>query len=174
MMSMQRFTVWVGAASLAVLSAACNNTADGMKRDAEENKAAAAQAGEDARERADRAGDRAADRTADAADKTGDRISEAGRDSKDAVGTAGNKVGDAASSAGRATDAAVQTMEVKSALMADKRVDASDINVDTDGATKTVTLKGHVPSASQKSIAERIARDKAEGYRVKNDLMVTK
>jgi len=141
-----------------------------MKRDADENKAAAARAGEDARERADRA----ADRTSDAADKTGDRISGAARESKDAVGTAGNKVGDAASSTGRATDAAIQTMEVKSALIADKRVDASNINVDTDGATKTVTLKGHVPNASQKSIAERIARDKAEGYRVQNDLMVMK
>ena len=167
-MSMQRFTVWVGAASLAVLSTACNNTADGMKRDAEENKAAAARASEDARDRADRA----ADRTADKADKAGDKISDATRDTKDAIGTAGERIGDAASTTGRASEAAVETMEVKSALVADKRVDASNINVDTDGATKTVTLKGHVPSASQKSIAERIARDKAEGYRVKNELMV--
>jgi hyperosmotically inducible periplasmic protein len=164
----KRFTGWIGAASLAVLSIACNNTADGVKRDAEENKRAAAQATEDARERADRAGDRASD----TADRAGDRISEAARDTKDAIGTAGNKIGDATASAGRATEAAAETAEVKTALMADKRVDASDINVDTDGDTKTVILKGHVPNASQKSIAERIARDKAEGYHVKNELMV--
>ena len=167
-MSMKAMTAWIGAASLAVLSVACNNTADGMKRDAEENQRAAAQASEDARERADRA----ADRASDSADKAGDKISEAAKESKDAIGTAGEKIGDAASSAGRTTEAAIETMEVKTALAADKRVDASNINVDTNGDTKTVTLKGFVPSASQKSIAERIARDKAEGYRVKNELMV--
>jgi len=162
---MNTFGALVGAASLAVLSVACNNTADGVKRDAEENQRAAAQASEDARERADRAADRTADRTADATDKTGDKISEAARDTRDTVGTTGQQIG-------RGTDAAVQTMDVKSALMADKRVDASNINVDTDGDTKTVTLKGHVPNASQKSIAARIAEEKAVGYRVKNELMV--
>ena len=161
MKAMNTFGALVGAASLAVLSVACNNTADGVKRDAEENQRAAAQASDEARERADRAGDR----TAAAADNAGDKISEATRETKDAVGTAGQQIG-------RSTDAAVQTMDVKSALMADKRVDASDINVDTDADTKTVTLKGHVPNASQKAIAARIAEEKAAGYRIKNELMV--
>jgi hyperosmotically inducible protein len=161
MKAMNTFGALVGAASLAVLSAACNNTADGVRRDADENQRAAAQASEEARERADRA----ADRTADATDKAGDKVSEAARDTRDTVGTTGQQIG-------RSTDAAVQTMDVKSALMADKRVDASNINVDTDGDTKTVTLKGHVPNASQKSIAARIAEEKAVGYRIKNELMV--
>lgn len=178
-MTSMKFNAWVAAASLALLSAACNNTADGMKRDAEENKRAAAQASDEARERADRAADRAADsadragdRAANAAERTGDKIAEGARDTRDAVGTAGEKVGDAASHAGRATDAAIQTMDVKTALMADKRVDASDINVDTDGPSKTVTLKGHVPNTSQKTIAARIAEEKAPGYKIKNELMV--
>ena len=124
MKAMNTFGALVGAASLAVLSVACNNTADGVKRDAEENQRAAAQASDEARERADRAGDR----TAAAADNAGDKISEATRETKDAVGTAGQQIG-------RSTDAAVQTMDVKSALMADKRVDASDINVEIGRAS---------------------------------------
>ena len=43
------------------------------------------------------------------------------------------------------------------ALTADARVDASDINVDTNHETKTVMLKGRVPTAAQKTIAEEIA-----------------
>ena len=63
-------------------------------------------------------------------------------------------------------------MQIKTALIADKTVEASDINVDTDGATKTVTLKGHVPTAAQKATAGRIAKEKAPDYRVVNMLVV--
>jgi osmotically-inducible protein OsmY len=51
-------------------------------------------------------------------------------------------------------------------------VDASHINVDTDHVTKTVTLKGRVPSAAQKFFAEVIAKEKAPGYMVRNTLVV--
>jgi osmotically-inducible protein OsmY len=71
-----------------------------------------------------------------------------------------------------AGSAAVQTAEVKAALVADSRVDAAGIDVDTDDREKTVTLKGHVPSAAQKLAAGQIARDKAEGYEIRNDLAV--
>ena len=37
---------------------------------------------------------------------------------------------------------------------------------------KTVTLKGKVPTAAQKTIAEDIATAKAVGYRVRNELTV--
>jgi osmotically-inducible protein OsmY len=70
------------------------------------------------------------------------------------------------------TAAATQTVDVKSALIADGRVDASNINVDTSASTKTVVLKGSVPTAQQKTIAEQIARDKAEGYTIQNQLVV--
>jgi osmotically-inducible protein OsmY len=63
-------------------------------------------------------------------------------------------------------------MDVKAALMADSRVDAGGINVDTDHERKTVVLKGRVPTAAQKTLAEQIAVEKAVGYRVQNDLMV--
>jgi osmotically-inducible protein OsmY len=68
--------------------------------------------------------------------------------------------------------AATNTVDVKSALIADGRVDASNINVDTSASTKTVVLKGSVPTAQQKTVAEQIARDKAEGYTIQNQLTV--
>ena len=70
------------------------------------------------------------------------------------------------------TSAATNTVDVKSALIADGRVDASNINVDTSSSTKTVVLKGSVPTAQQKTTAEAIARDKAEGYTINNQLTV--
>jgi hyperosmotically inducible protein len=71
------------------------------------------------------------------------------------------------------TAAASNTVDVKSSLIADGRVDASGINVDTNSQTKTVVLKGTVPSAEQKTVAESIARDKAEGYTIVNQLAVS-
>jgi len=85
---------------------------------------------------------------------------------------AASAVGDAVANGGRAADAAVETMDVKVALTADKRVDASDINVDSDHVTKTVTLKGRVPTADQKVLAGQIAVAQAVGYQVRNELTV--
>lgn len=79
---------------------------------------------------------------------------------------------DAVRQGGRAADAAMETFDVKAALMRDTRVDAGDINVDTNHQTKTVVLKGRVPTADQKTIAGDIATTQAKGYRVQNDLMV--
>lgn len=90
----------------------------------------------------------------------------------DTAEKAADKVGDAAGEAGDAIHGAKQTFDVKAALMADTSIDASHIDVDTNGDTRTVTLKGTVPTAAQKAEAERIARDKAEGYTVVNQLTV--
>jgi hyperosmotically inducible protein len=111
----------LGLATLVAFAAACGNTADGVKKDA----------------------DNAADKTADAA-----------------------------ASAGAATGAAMETADVKTALMADTRVDASNINVDTNKDAKTVTLNGTVPTDAQKTIAGEIAAAKAAGYTVTNNLTV--
>jgi osmotically-inducible protein OsmY len=70
------------------------------------------------------------------------------------------------------TGAAMETVDVKSALIADGRVDASNINVDTSASTKTVVLKGSVPTAEQKAMAETIARQQAKGYTITNQLTV--
>jgi osmotically-inducible protein OsmY len=122
---------------------ACSNTAAGVKQDAEEN--------------ADKAAT-AADR---AEDKAGPAAREAAADTKDA-----------ARDAGSATAAAIETVDVKSALMADRTVDASHINVDTFHETKTVVLKGSVKTATQRDEAARIAAAEAPGYRVDNQLQV--
>ena len=90
----------------------------------------------------------------------------------EAVTDAGRAVGDAVLDGGRAADAAFETADVKVALSADARVDAGDINVDTDHASKTVTLKGKVPTAAQKMFAEEIAMKRAVGYRVENQLSI--
>lgn len=70
------------------------------------------------------------------------------------------------------TAAGVETFDVKAALIADGRVDAGNINVDTSADTKTVVLKGSVPTAEQKTQAEAIAKDQAKGYRIDNRLTV--
>lgn len=118
-------------------------------------------------DQAERNASEAARDTRNAAERAADRTADAVKDGASAVG-------DAVANGGRAADAAVETMDVKAALIADSRVDAGDINVDSDHLTKTVTLKGHVPTAEQKRVAEDIAKAKATGYRVLNELTVGK
>ena len=89
-----------------------------------------------------------------------------------AVATASDKTGDAMSNAGKSVDAAMETGKIKSALLADTRVDAGDINVDTNKDTKTVTLNGTVPTKKMRALAGDVARDKAPGYKVVNNLTI--
>ena len=100
--------------------------------------------------------------------------SEAAREVKDAAEDAAHKVKDAAEGLAPKVDAAKQVADVKLALMADKSVDASGINVDADEGTRTIHLKGTVPTPAQKTSAERIARGKAEGWKIHNMLTVGK
>jgi osmotically-inducible protein OsmY len=159
----------IAAAACAGL-AGCDNTAQGVKEDARENKAAAEQQAAEAKAKT-------ADERADvkeAGRDAGATVQEAGRDVGNAAEKAGDSVAGAAKDAGSAMHAGKQTLDVKSALMADTSVDASHIDVDTDSATKTVTLKGTVPNAAQKATAERIARGKAEGYKIRNTLTIAR
>ena len=105
-------------------------------------------------------------------DRTEKRTEEAARDAGRATSEAARDAGGAVANAGRAADAAVETMDVKAALMRDNRVDAGGINVDTNHQTKTVVLKGKVPTAAQKTLAEQIAAEQATGYRIQNELTV--
>jgi osmotically-inducible protein OsmY len=144
---MMKVQMWSGAVVLAVMTAACSDRAQNQASDT------ARDAGGAARETARDAGD-------------------AARGAGDAARDTARGAGDAVAQGGRAADAAVETMDVKMALTADSRVDASNINVDSNHNTKTVTLKGRVPTAAQKTIAEEIATKRAVGYRVVNDLTV--
>ena len=99
------------------------------------------------------------------AEKAGDQAAAATEKAADATASG-------AANATATVGAAMETADVKTALMADTRVDAGDINVDTNKDTKTVTLNGSVKSEAQKSRAEAIAKEKAPGYTVVNNLMV--
>ncbi len=70
------------------------------------------------------------------------------------------------------TKAVVETLDVKTAILADKTIDAGAIDVDTYADTKTVVLRGSVPTEAQKMKAEMIARDNAKGYKIDNKLAV--
>ena len=149
----------------ASLFAACQNTARGVEQDTEKNTAAAK---EEARDANAHAREEARDANAnmrqeareagDAAERAGDR---AAQETKDAT-----------RSVGATLDAAAQTMQIKTALIDADNLDANNIDVDTNGSTKTVTLRGHVPTASQKAAAERIAKQKAPDYTVVNNITV--
>ena len=108
------------------------------------------------------------------ADKVGDKAKEVGDKVAEGVRDVSAKLEEGAKEAGDEIGAAKQTVDVKAALMFDKSIDSSHIDVSTDAETRTVTLKGTVPSAAQKAAVEKLAKDKAEGYKVSNKLTVAK
>ncbi len=99
-------------------------------------------------------------------------MADAAKDVGHAASDAAKATGDAVMNGGKAADAAVETLDVKTALTADSRVDASNIDVDSDHVGKIVTLKGKVPTQAQKTLAADIATARATGYRVRNMLVV--
>ena len=149
----------------ASLFAACQNTARGVEQDTERNTAAAQQEAREANAEARQEGREAnaelrqeAREAGNAAERAGDRVA--------------HETKDATRSVGATLDAAAQTMQIKTALIDADNLDANNIDVDTNASTKTVTLRGHVPSASQKAAAERIAKEKAPDYKVVNNITV--
>jgi hyperosmotically inducible periplasmic protein len=149
----------------ASLFGACQNTARGIEQDTQKNTAEAKQeareANAEARQKASEANaelKQEAREAGNAAERAGDRVA--------------NETKDTAHSVGATLDAAAQTMQIKTAFIDADNLDANNIDVDTDGATKTVTLKGHVPTAAQKAAAARIAKEKAPDYRIVNDIVV--
>ena len=66
----------------------------------------------------------------------------------------------------------LETVDVKTAIIADKSIDSGAIDVDTYQDKKVVVLRGSVPTEAQKQKAEQIARENATGYRVENRLVV--
>jgi osmotically-inducible protein OsmY len=147
----------------ASLFAACQNTARGVEEDTAKNTAEAKEEAREAKEEAREATSgvkEEAREAGNAAERAGDRIA--------------NETKDATRSVGATLDAAAQTMQIKTALIDADNLDAGAIDVDTNGDTKTVTLKGHVPTPAQKAAAERIAKEKAPDYRVVNMIEVRK
>ncbi len=147
------------AVAVLALAPACRNTAEGVKEDARQN-------GETARQELQAVRD-AAPATAQEA---GERAVELGGKVADGAGELSQAFEEGADAVGSDLLAGKQTLDVKAALMLDQSIDSSHINVDTDAETRTVTLRGSVPTAAQKAAVEKVAREKAEGYQVVNRL----
>jgi hypothetical protein len=130
----------------------------------------------DAVDRAREGAEAAGEKIKEGAEQAGEAIKDAAQAVKENAGPAARDARDRAKpvvkEAGSVLDATKQQLDVKAALLADKTIDASHIDVDVDKDTKTLFLRGTVPTAAQKTGAERIARDKAEGYTVRNELTI--
>jgi len=138
------------------LAPACRNTTQGVKKDSEQNAEKARQEGQAVKEESQ-----------DAANKSGEKAKEVGDKVAEGAKDMGEKIKEGAKEVGSEVGATKQAVDVKAALMVDKSIDASHIDVETDAGTRTVTLKGTVPAAAQ-----RAAREKAEGHKVRNLLTV--
>jgi len=159
---------------LALLAPACRNTAEGVKEDARLNAEQAREGAQTAGEESTAAARKIGAEAKDAGSTIGQEAKEVGKAVADGAKEVAVAVKDGAKEVASDVGAGKQTVDIKAALMAAKSIDASHIEVDTDADTKTVTLKGTVPTAAQKTAAERVARDKAEGYRIRNLLTVAK
>ena len=148
--SINAFILAIIAAVSIGLVAACDNTARGLKRDA-------ANAERDTRD------ERA---------KAKDAAREVAHDAATAARTVGSMAADAGEEVAERASAMKQNVDIKTALMADPSIDASRINVDVDYRTHTVSLNGYVPTAAERERAEGVAKAKAEGYKVANNITV--
>jgi osmotically-inducible protein OsmY len=138
-------------AALAIAgAAACDKTAQGLKQDAQQAEA-------DTRDERAQAKETAKDIGEDAANAAGRVV--------DSAAEAGEEMAERAS-------AIKETVDVKTALMADPSVDATRIDVDADYRTRTITLNGYVPTNPERDAAEAIAKARAAGWKVVNNIAV--
>jgi hyperosmotically inducible protein len=155
------------AATALAMAPGCRNTAQGVREDSRQN---AEKAQQEAKELARKIGAEAKETGAkigEAAKEVGGKVAEGAKDM-------GEKVKAGAKEVASEATAAKQTTDVKAHLMAARNIDSSHIEVDTDAEAKTVTLRGTVPTAREKAAAEKVARENAEGYRVRNLLTIAK
>jgi len=138
----------------------------------DKTRAGAEKAGEKIKEGAEKTGEAVKDAAHDVKEKVKPAAKDVKREAKPVAKEVGEKAKEGAEKTGEALDAAKQHLDVKAALLADKTVDASHIDIDTDKNAKILYLRGTVPTAAQKATAGRIARDKADGFIVRNELTV--
>jgi len=153
------------ATALALASAGCRNTAEGVKKDVAESAEKAKDAASEAAQKAKAAATSVAAEAAQEAKEVGQAAAAGAKETA-------QKAAETSKSAAAALAAATTTFDVKASLLAEASIDAAHINVDTDAKTKTVILKGSVPTAQQKEAAEKLAISKAAGYKVVNQLVV--
>lgn len=83
-----------------------------------------------------------------------------------------DKTTEVTAEAGGALSAGTKSADVKAALMADSLIAGTEINVDGNNDTKTITLNGEVATAAAKTRAEEIAKQNAPEYTIVNNLTV--
>jgi len=182
-----------GIAAIAILSAGCtpdarqdlNNAGTDVKSATDKSVAATGQAVENANEKVTEAGKEAVDATKEAgkeaAAATKEAADKAAVATKNAAETTGELVGGAANNVAKGAKqvgaASVITPKVKTALAADKQIDASKLNVDTVEASKQVVIKGTVPSAAVKThvseVAKKTLSEMQSPFTVNNQVTVT-
>ncbi|MCW3096041.1 MAG: hypothetical protein JWL77_1659 [Chthonomonadaceae bacterium] len=187
---MKKFALVGAAAMLLSLGLfGCNNTAEGVSKDASANGQKVASATNEAVDATKIAADKAGEATkdaavtaADATKKAADATADATKKAADATADASKKVADAttdaAKDAGKTVTAATEvTPKVKLAIVADKDLNDTHnlINVDTkDGV---VHLTGHVANNEMKKkagmIASKTLKDMNATDKVSNELTVT-
>jgi hypothetical protein len=159
MKNLRKWSAWLGAGAVVMtLSAGCadrNNNGQPDSLATSEETANTVKEGVDATEKA--------------ADNAGDAIAKGANQAGDAVAKGADNVADAATGAGAAL---TMTSSIKTALGANKGMNGSNIDVDTNGTTKTVYLKGTAKTAAQKNLAAAIAKQKAGGFKIENQLTV--
>ena len=138
----------------------------------DKTRAGAEKAGEKIKEGAEKTGEAVKDAAQEVKEKVKPAAKEVKREAKPVAKEVGHGVKKGAQKTGDALDATKQHLDVKAALLADKTVDASHIDIHVDKDAKVLYLRGTVPTAAQKAAAERIARDKADGFAVRNELTV--
>jgi len=148
--SINAFLLALMAAVSIGLVAACENTARGLKQDA---------ANAEVESRDERAQVKAT-------------AKEVAHDAAQAARTVGSMAADAGEEVAERAGAMKENADVKAALMADPSVDATRIDVDVDYRTRTITLNGYVPTTAERERAESVARGKADGYKIANNIAV--
>lgn len=180
---------------LAISGAACDDTLRGVEKDTKENTEAAKKKADELG--LDEAARKAAEKTAEAAEaarrgvekvatdiQTDDdapaspkapapaRDVDGDGDVDDRLGKAAAKLEEAGREIASEAKAAGIHADVKQALMRDESINASRIDVDVDDDRRTLALRGSVPNGAQKVRAESIARARAAGYTVTNELTI--
>src|ERR1044071_589607 len=162
----QRYSIAVLAVGAAALLA-CTGTAKATQGGSSDNSqyASPSPRSGDAVDKARVDAEKAGEKIKEGAEKTGEAVKDAAKEVKHDAKPVAKDVGET-------VDATKQHLDVKAALLADKNVDASHIDIDVNKEAKVLYLRGTVPTAAQKAAAERIARDKADGFTVRNELTV--
>jgi osmotically-inducible protein OsmY len=165
MFRMPTWTLMVLMATGALTGCDKGGRADAERRAAETRKQAA-----EAAARAGEAAQGAVEATREAIAKAGE--SDTARKAAEVGAAATGVAADLTRSAAAAAAGGALTAAIATALMADRNIDASRIDVDTDEARRIVTLKGRVPTAAQRTAALALARTKATGYEIRDQLVV--